>query len=340
MKIELNMFLKPNESPQKISLIIDMENSRLEIHTKDIEKIAGIETVYLQDYTKLLIKEKENGGHYRTAEAYISALNSFNRFANNQPIPLINVTPTLMENYEEYLKKRDICMNTISFYMRILKAVYKKAVRQELIVNKKPFENVYTGVAKTKKRALDIESIKKIKYAETLDEMEQMAQKLFLFSFYTRGMSFVDMAYLKKSDVKNGVLQYKRRKTGQRIIIKWEPVMQEIVNSFKSYNEVYLMPIIRNVGKGERNQYRYLQYLINKKLTELGKRLQLPCELTMYVSRHSWATIAKYNDVPLSVISDAMGHSSEKMTNIYLKSLNESIIDETNSKIIKLVDKL
>lgn len=339
MKIEMNLSLSPGEIPSKIYLVIDMEKNKFEVHTYT-QNTDNKKDVIIQDYISSLIEEKVESKHYRTAEAYKSALNSFNKFANNQPVSLETINPALMENYEKYLEKRSICMNTISFYLRILKAVYKRAVRHDLVVDKKPFVNVYTGVAKTRKRALDLESIKKIKKAETLDEMELMAQKMFLFSFYTRGMSFVDMAYLKKSDVKNGVLQYKRRKTGQRIIIKWEPVMQEIVNSFKSYNEVYLMPIIRNVGKGERNQYRYLQYLINKKLTELGKRLQLPCELTMYVSRHSWATIAKYNDVPLSVISDAMGHSSEKMTNIYLKSLNESIIDETNSKIIKLVDKL
>lgn len=343
MKLELTMSITPSKKPQSIHLRIDTERNKVELNTIDIVNNTmehRRNSLSMQEFVISLIKEKEKDGHERTAEAYKSALNSFNKFVKHKQIPIENIDTILMEDYEEYLKKRSICMNTISFYMRILKAVYQKAVRQGLVSDNKPFRKVYTGVAKTRKRALGIESIRKIKNMKPLDDQEKSARDMFLFSFYTRGMSFVDMAYLKKSDIKNGILQYTRRKTGQKIVIKWEKVMQDIVDNFKSNNDVYLLPIIHHIGKGERNQYRYYQYLINKKLTAIGERLQLPCELTMYVSRHSWASIAKSNNVPLGIISEAMGHSSEKMTSIYLKSIDRSRIDMANEKIIKLLDKI
>lgn len=164
------------------------------------------------------------------------------------------------------------------------------------------------------------------------------ARDMFLFSFYTRGMSFVDMAYLKKTDLDNGILTYKRRKTKQQLSIKWEKCMQDIVNKWPSYNE-YLLPIITTAGKDERTQYKSYQKDVNQQLRKISKMLKMRKGITMYVARHSWASIAKNMNIPLGVISDSMGHTSLKTTQIYLNAIDMDIINKANLKIINKIEK-
>ena len=162
-------------------------------------------------------------GKVRTSETYTAALASFMKFRDGQDILLCEIDSDTMMLYEAWLKSKGICPNSISFYMRILRAVYNRAVEKELTEQKYPFKHVYTGISKTVKRALPLKAIKRIKELDlTLKPHLDYARDMFLFSFYTRGMSFIDMAYLKKSDLKNGVIIYRRRKTGQQLTIKWE----------------------------------------------------------------------------------------------------------------------
>ena len=163
------------------------------------------------------------------------------------------------------------------------------------------------------------------------------ARDMFLFSFYTRGMSFVDMAYLKKKDLSHGVLSYRRKKTGQQLFIRWEKCMEEIVVKYQTEESEFLLPIIRAEAGNERKQYLNEAHNINRNLKYIGSRLGLSIPLTMYVARHTWASIAKSKHIPLSVISEGMGHDNEKTTQIYLASLESSVVDKANRKIIKLV---
>ncbi len=119
------------------------------------------------------------------------------------------------------------------------------------------------------------------------------ARDLFLFSFYTRGMSFVDMAYLKKRDLQGGVLTYRRQKTGQRLFIKWERPMQEIVAKYDIPGSPYLLPIIRDTQREERRQYQNAGHFVNRRLKRIGEQLGLAIPLTSYVARHAWASSAK-----------------------------------------------
>ena len=163
------------------------------------------------------------------------------------------------------------------------------------------------------------------------------ARDMFMFSFYTRGMSFVDMAYLKKKDLQNGVLTYRRQKTHQLLFIKWEKPMQEIVDKYDTSGSPYLLPIIRNVGKDDWRQYKNAAHLVNSKLKKIGVQLGLNVPLTTYVARHGWASIAKSKNIPISTISEAMGHDSENTTRIYLASLDTSVVDKANSIILKSI---
>ena len=198
---------------------------------------------------------------------------------------------------------------------------------------------MYTGIGKTVRRGLSLKVIRNIKHMElSALPLLDYARDMFLFSFYTRGMSFIDMAYLKKSDLKNGILSYRRKKTGQRLLVRWEKNMQEILDKYPvTQGSPYLLPIIREVGIKERTQYNNALHLVNRKLKFIGKMLDVSIPLTMYVARHSWASVAKNKNIPLSVISEGMGHDSENTTLIYLASLDTAIVDSANRLIINSI---
>lgn len=277
-------------------------------------------------------------GKQRTSETYTSALNSFRRFKNDEDVVLDGFDSDLMESYEAYLSGKGLIPNSISFHMRILRAVYNRAIEKGITEDKRPFRHVYTGVDKTTKRAVDIKTLKKIKDVDlTMSPKADYARDMFLLSFYFRGMSFVDMAYLRKSDVSNGQITYRRRKTGQRLSVKWTAEMQEVLDKYPRNETDYLLPIITSATATPHNQYRTKQYLINKWLKTVAEHIGLKMPLTLYCSRHSWASIAKSKGIPIGVISDGLGHDSELTTQIYLSTLDTSAVDKANALILKLL---
>ncbi len=307
-----------------------------------------------------VIAQLKQLGKVRTSETYTATLNSFMAFREEQDVPIDGISSDLMLMYEAYLKARGVRMNTISFFMRNLRAVYNRAVEKGLTSQNNPFRHVYTGVDKTVKRAIPIKAIKALKELDlSIKPSLDFARDMFMFSFYTRGMSFVDMAYLKKTDLQNGILTYRRRKTGQELTIKWEKCMAEIVDKYPENQTDFLLPIIKEKGNGrnserhqaclngrvvtdegeanERRQYDNALHLVNYRLKELSTMLKLQRPLTMYVARHSWASVAKAKNVPLSVISEGMGHDSEATTQIYLASLETSVVDKANKMILGLL---
>lgn len=286
-----------------------------------------------------LVSQLKQIGKVRTAEAYTTTLNSFTRFRGDRgDIPLDEVDSVLMVAYETYLKENGICPNSSSYYMRNLRAIYNRAVDKELTVQRSPFKHVYTGIDKTVKRAVSAKVIRQIRDLDLeLHPSMELARDLFMFSFYTRGMSFVDMAYLKKKDLQNGILSYRRQKTNQQLFIKWEQPMQDIVDKYDTTGTSYLLPIIKDTEKDVRRQYKNAEHLTNSKLKKIGKLLGLTIPLTTYVARHGWASIAKSKNIPISTISEAMGHDSEDTTRIYLASLDTSVVDKANSIILKSI---
>jgi len=286
------------------------------------------------NFMQEIIFQLKHLGKMRTAETYTATIKSFMKFRNAIDIPFEGFNSDIVLEYEAYLKARNLSLNTISFYMRILRAVYNRAVEKGFAEASNPFKHVYTGIEKTIKRAIDIKSIKKIKDLVLSNYYLDFSRDMFLFSFYTRGMSFVDMCYLKKSDLKQGVLSYRRHKTGQLLQIRWEKPMQEIVCKYNTTDSPYLLPIIRKVGINERKQYNNALHLINHKLKEIANMIGLSANLTLYTSRHSWASIAQSKNIPIAIISEGMGHDNEKTTQIYLNSLDKTIVDNANRLIL------
>lgn len=286
---------------------------------------------------KVIARLKELGKQ-RTSQTYTSALNSFRRFKNDEDVTFDEFDSELMESYEAYLTRKELVPNSISFHMRILRAVYNRAIEKGISEDNRPFRHVYTGVDKTTKRAVDVKTMKKIKEADLSRQPKaDYARDIFLLSFYLRGMSFVDMAYLRKCDLSNGQVTYRRRKTGQRLVVKWTSEMQKVLDKYPENETEYLLPIVTSSTATPYTQYRCRQYQINKGLKTVAKSIGLAMSLTLYCSRHSWASIAKSRGIPIGVISDGLGHDSEQTTQIYLSTLDTSAVDKANDLIMKLI---
>lgn len=296
--------------------------------------IDAMDSVF--NFIRRQIHHKEQIGKVRSSETYRSMLNSFTCFRKGVDLTFDMMDGMLMELYEAWMRKCGLTRNSTSFYMRILRTNYKLAVEKGLTPDRHPFRNVYCGIDKTVKRSLPFSEIKKIS-ALDLSRKPSMdfARDMFMFSFCTRGMSFIDMAYLKKADLNNGCLTYRRKKTGQLMMIEWTKQMQDIIDKYKSDGTSYLLPIITREDGSERRQYQNQMRKINRLLKDIANRAGLPLSLSMYYARHSWATIARGRDVPLAVISEGLGHDSETTTQIYLDSIKSSEVDKVNRMILE-----
>jgi len=312
----------------------------------------------LFQFMNLLIALLLKNGQYRTMQHYKATLNSYMRFRADKDISFKEIDAEEMQSYEAYLKNvAKVCANTSSFYLRILRAVYNKAVEKGYPPQQNPFKNVYTGIAKTNKRAIPTESVSSIKHLDTSEDTnkltpkEEFAKDTFLMCFYLRGISFIDLSHLRKSDLKDGFISYTRSKTGQRISIRWEKDMQDIVDKYQTQtaSSPYLFPFLADCDTNSKNGtiqdkrqdelrlYHNAESRITYHLKKFGAKMGIQGKLTLYVARHSWATMARDNDVSISVISQALGHNSETTTQIYLRSIQSSEVDDANAKLLAML---
>jgi len=284
--------------------------------------------------TEELVSQLQRDGRYRTARAYGSVLRSVLGFFNEEDLPMRLLSGEFLRRYEEYMLLKGLRMNTVSFYMRNLRAIYNKGVQLGKVnpVSENLFAKVYTGIHITPKRSAREEDIAKVvgwlaNQAENpiLPEARPLifSSYYFLFCFYARGMSYVDMAYLKKTDIREGRICYRRRKTGQLLELKLTPEIKSILSFFNKYvrDSIYLFPVVCRDGR-EQLPYESGLRLQNQRLKKLSEKIGLSTSLTTHVARHTWATIAKKENIPISVISESLGHRSEKTTSIYLGSFD------------------
>ena len=308
----------------------------------------------LFQFVNLLVALLLKNGQLRTMQHYKATLNSYMRFRDNKDITFKEIDAKGMQSYEAYLKNvAKVCNNTSSFYLRILRATYNKAVEKGYVTQQNPFKNVYTGIAKTNKRAISTESVSSIKRLDAttvLTPKQELARDTFMMCFYLRGISFIDLAHLRKSDLKDGFISYTRSKTGQRISIRWEKEMQDIVDKYQTQttDSTYLFPFLasgtnskngtlQDKRQAELRLFHNAESRITYHLKKLGAKMGVTGKLTLYVARHTWATTARDNQVPISVISMALGHNSETTTQIYLRSIQSSEVDDANAKILAAI---
>lgn len=305
-----------------------------------MRKVSPGEIVF-RDFFLRLIRQMEEQEKFSTATNYRKTMESFLTFMGRDDFTISSIGRETIQSYVKYLNDRHVTRNTISFYNRILRAGINKARKEGLCsVTPELFSDVYTGADTTRKRALDLRTIRTIARLDLSNNSElALVRDLFIFSFYARGMCFVDMAYLKTGHICGGYICYIRNKTGQPLKVKLEPCMFDIIQRWQPYSyESYVFPILESTLAAEAfRQYTYKLSRYNLLLKTIGKLAGTDFPLNSYAARHTWATIALNLSIPLTVISSGMGHTSEKTTRIYLDSLDNSIIDKANETIIEKV---
>lgn len=289
-------------------------------------------------------------GHYGTAHIYRSTLNTVLLFQGNDHLSFKQITPGWLKGFETFVRKRGCSWNTVSTYLRVLRAVYNRAVdlRKAAYVPQQ-FRSVYTGTRTDKKRALDEEDIQKVfrqvsaKSAGIPQELRQV-QQWFILMFLLRGLPFVDLAYLKKSDLRGNTITYRRRKTGRPLSVTLTPESMRLLEKYVNddNDSPYLLPILTS-AEGTEAAYREYQLALrsfNRRLMLLSQLLGLGNKLSSYVARHTWATTAYHCEVHPGIISEAMGHSSITVTETYLKPFRNKKIDEANNTVISFVSRI
>lgn len=281
-------------------------------------------------------------GRVRYAGMYEVSLNSFIKYARNLDIPFSDIDVTWLKKYEIWMLQQGLAINTISTRIRHLRAVFNMAIEHHVIDNDcYPF-HVYKVSKITQsppKRAMTKEDIQKVLSYKPNTDIEKLALALFTFSYFTAGINFIDMAMLKHENILDGKLCYLRAKTKKQIVIPLQDKAKEIITIFSvssTSNSDYIFPILSKHHKTEvqkANRLHKVLAKVNKSLKQIGLELGLPIKLTTYVARHSFATVLKRAGVSTSIISESLGHSSEKITQTYLDSFEKFQINEAFSHL-------
>ena len=272
-----------------------------------------------------------------TVENYLTALRSFAAFAGSSLL-VGEVNQQLMEHYEQHLKSKGVCLNTISCYMRSLRTIYNKvATRERITVKEHPFATVFMGKTKTQKRSITNEDIRRIQQL-VLPERSYLkqCQDTLLFSLYALGMPFVDIAYLQRSQISGGIILYYRHKTKQPVHIHIEPCIQEIIDRYYTPGSKYVFPFITSEDKMKAVR-QYLTNLgrYNRTLKRIAAMAGVSANITSYTMRHTWATLAFRNNVDLPIISKALGHTNTSTTITYIREIDDAPIAEANRMLLE-----
>jgi integrase/recombinase XerD len=303
-------------------------------------------TITFKDYAQRLIDSMLNINKAGNAIIYQTATNRLLAYANNPNIKFTEITFTFLDGFKNNLIKSGLKANSISNYFRTLRAIYNKAIKEKLIDRSYyPFLDITVKTERTAKRAITLdELISIIKLDLKVNSQEWKARSYFLLSFALRGASFTDLAYLKPENIRKGYLTYKRRKTGKELKIKLLSFTNDIINDYHGSNSKYLLPILPPtiVEDSLAAKKVILQWIktSNKYLNRLGEICEIEDEITSYVTRHTFATLAKkklgYSN---EVIAECLGHEyGNKITNTYLDNYDQSLIDEVNERMIKLIE--
>lgn len=304
-------------------------------------------TVCASNYIDCLHQE----GRYATAHVYENALRSFTAFCKTKTVSFKQVSRESLKRYSNYLIASRLRLNTISTYMRMLRAIYNRGVSKgQAPYVYRLFHDVFTGVDSRQKKAIPVDELHTLLHkdpgSDKLRRTQDIANLLFLFC----GMPFADLAHLEKSNLDNGILKYNRIKTGVSISVEVLDKASDIISRLHKTNQPtdssdypdYLLDILSGCNR-QKEKSSYVEYQstlrrFNNQLKSLARSLRLRSSVTSYTLRHSWATTAKYRGVPIEMISESLGHKSIKTTQIYLKSFNlaeRTKINEMNNNYVR-----
>ncbi len=289
------------------------------------------------EFGKMLIEGLEKSGKIGTARVYEATLKVISRFAQKDEILFVEINYMFLLNLEQWYLSLENSLNGLSVYMRTLRAIYNKAVKAGLAKKKNnPFDHYKVKKGSNKKRAVSIETIKAIINFEPLTKRMEWTKDLWIASFYLRGINLYDLYHLKEENIVDGRIEYIRSKTKKHFSIKITSPLQEILDKYlqmKRYKDYIFY--FRTIEDEKKAYEQYVNYraIYNKTLKKIGDLIGSEIPLSSYAVRHSFATIAKNSGVPISVISESLGHRSTEITEAYLKSFEHDVLDRETDKV-------
>ena len=306
--------------------------------------------LYIPEVIGMLKRE----GKFPAMHVYACTLRSYEKFCAEERHPKNTTaslsmqeifTPERLKEYEDWLAGQQSSPNTISTYMRTLQAVYNRWMSPGIEgYNPVLFKDIYTKVESRTKRALTAEQMEQLRNTDfsVLTLRQQQVLTYFLLMFMLRGMPFIDLAHLRKSDLRNRRITYRRHKTGKLMVVDVPPDAMRLLQKYRDKTDSeYLFPLLHGGLFMEEHHHRYQETLrhFNRELARLMKRLLPGVSVSSYTARHTWATLAYHSGVPVGLISQSLGHSSIRVTMTYLKPFDAEVIDRINRQVISLVKK-
>ncbi|WP_195668484.1 tyrosine-type recombinase/integrase [Bacteroides intestinalis] len=306
--------------------------------------------LYMPEVIEMLKRE----GKFPAMHVYACTLRSYEKFCAEERYPKNTTaslsmqeifTPERLKEYEDWLAGQQSSPNTISTYMRTLQAVYNRWMSPGIEgYNPVLFKDVYTKVESRTKRALMAEQMEQLRNTDfsVLTLRQQQVLTYFLLMFMLRGMPFIDLAHLRKSDLRNRRITYRRHKTGKLMVVDVPPDAMRLLQKYRDKTDSeYLFPLLHGGLFMEEHHHRYQETLrhFNRELARLMKQLLPGVSVSSYTARHTWATLAYHSGVPVGLISQSLGHSSIRVTMTYLKPFDAEVIDRINRQVISLVKK-
>jgi len=320
--------LEDDFSMEKLRFMID-DNPKKQLNTT------------FKSFAEQLITQMMEVGRTGNALVYQTAVNRFISYCNNRDVCFSEIDYTLLDKFSHHLIRSGLKQNSISNYFRSIRAIYNRAIKAKIVDRSNyPFHDFSIKSEKTAKRAISKDDITKLKQLNLeVNSTAERSLKCFLLSFYLRGISFTDLAYLKQSNIIDGRVVYKRRKTHKNYSIKLFPEAQVMFEQLHVDGSDYLLPILPNNTQEDSIETKKVirQYIktTNKYLKRMSEQVGLCSPVTTYTSRHSFGTIAKRLGYSNELIAEALGHEyGNKITNIYLDSFDTNVLDEMHKHVI------
>ncbi|WP_147296662.1 tyrosine-type recombinase/integrase [Flagellimonas nanhaiensis] len=314
--------------------IVEKWESRLKSEIK--EKVEN--EISLLEWSKVVIQRSLNANSPHTAGWYKQGVQEIIKYNDGKDLMLYDLTVTFLKNFEAHHRGKGNSVNTIGIILRAIRSIYNKAISEERY---RPSKNVFDSykipaTIRTKKRAISKEEILRLcelKY-EPFSPIWN-ARNYALIMFYCKGMNFIDLVKVKIDHIQGDRLYYGRSKTGTPLSVKIHPRLKTLLFPYMNskYNGDYLFPTNYDGSTKHFQKYKSQRRRMNERLRLIAHDAGIESKFTTYTIRHSWATIAKYMGISTALISESLGHSSIKTTEIYLKDFESEVLDQVNELV-------
>lgn len=335
-----------NELEKQKSDFIDVINNLNEKKQLDFLSINELKNQILKPrqsldfctFTDTLINQMLKANKFGNAQIYLHSLSALKNFTNKERIPFEEINYNFLKRFETVHLAKGNTLNGLSAYLRTIRAIFNKAIKEGLIAQDiYPFQQYKIKSEPTAKRAIDLDKIKNILDLKLPPDNPLFhARNYFIASYLMNGISFVDMAFLRVGNIVDGRIQYKRQKTARPYDIKVTEQLSSILDFYLTdkKKQDFIFPIIkRNDQLEQYNDVRWTRKRYNKDLKEIAKLCKIEENLTSYVSRHSMATNLILKDVPINALSKMLGHNKLSTTEIYIKGLPTHVMDKYQERL-------